>query len=91
VAEAGFVVQGEPLELQEPEMNRDLLQRVALASGGAYLDLAELDRLPERIGDRSERRVTRTERPLWDTPLPLAIFSLLLVGEWTLRKRAGLL
>jgi hypothetical protein len=91
VAEAAFVVRGEPLELLEPEMNRDLLQRVAQASGGAYLDLAGLDRLPDRIGDRSELRVTRTERPLWDTPLPLAIFSLLLVGEWAFRKRAGLL
>ena len=91
VAETGFVVRAEPLELQEPEMNRDLLQRVAQASGGAYLELVDLDRLPGGIPDRSELRVTRTERPLWDTPLPLAVFSFFLVGEWVLRKRAGLL
>ena len=51
----------------------------------------DLTRLPERIPDRSERHVTRSERPLWDTPLPLALFSVLLVGEWVLRKRSGLL
>jgi hypothetical protein len=91
MAEATFTVEGAPLELREPEMNRDLLQRVARASGGAYLELADLERLPSRIPDRSERHVTRSERPLWDAPLPLAIFSVLLVGEWVLRKKAGLL
>lgn len=90
-AEATFAVEGTSLEQQDPEMNRDLLQRVARASGGAYLELGELDRLPRRIPDRSERHVTRTERPLWDAPLPLAVFSVLLVGEWVLRKRSGLL
>jgi hypothetical protein len=90
-AEALFGVTARSLELQEPEMRRELLQRIAAAGGGAYLELSQLDGLPERIPDRSERRVTHTERPLWDAPLPLAIFSLFLVGEWILRKRAGLL
>jgi hypothetical protein len=91
VAEAEFEVEDSSPEQRDPELNRDLLQRVARASGGAYLELTDLKRLPQRIPDRSERRVTRTERPLWDAPLPLAIFSLLIVGEWLLRKRAGLL
>jgi hypothetical protein len=90
-AEAEFAVEDASPERRDPEMNRDLLQRVARAGGGAYLELADLNRLPERIPDRSERRVTRAERPLWDAPLPLALFSLLLVGEWLLRKRSGLL
>ena len=84
-------MEGAPLELQEPEMNRELLQRVAQTGGGAYLELPQLDQLPGRIPDRSEVQVTRTERPLWDTPWPLALFSFLLVGEWVLRKRSGLL
>jgi hypothetical protein len=90
-AEAEFEVEDTSPERRDPELNRDLLQRVARSSGGAYLELTELDRLPPRIPDRSERRVTRTERPLWDAPLPLALFSLFLVSEWLLRKRAGLL
>ncbi len=90
-AEALFGVTARSLELHEPEMRRELLQRIAAAGGGAYLELSQLDGLPKRIPDRSERRVTHNERPLWDAPLPLAIFSFFLVGEWILRKRAGLL
>ncbi len=90
-AETEFTVEEASRERRDPAMNRELLQRVARASGGAYLSLPDLDRLPGRIPDRSERRVTRAERPLWDAPLPLALFSLLLVGEWLLRKKVGLL
>jgi hypothetical protein len=90
-AEAQFAVHGEPLERREAQMNRELLQRVAQVSGGRYLDLTNFNRLPELVPDRSEVQTIRNERPLWDTPLPLSVFSLLLVGEWVLRKRAGLL
>ena len=90
-AAAGFAVEGAPLELQEPEMHQELLERVAQAGGGAYIPLTRLDQLPRRIPDRGETLVTRNERPLWDTPWPLALFSLLLVGEWVFRKRSGLL
>jgi hypothetical protein len=90
-AEVAFAVEGATLERQEPEMNRELLERVAQAGGGVYFDLPRIDQLPARIPDRSETLVTRTERPLWDTPWPLALFSLLLVGEWVFRKKSGLL
>jgi hypothetical protein len=90
-AEAAFGVEEASLEQRNPEMNRELLEQVARASGGAYLSLPELDRLPGRIPDRGEQRTVRTERPFWDAPLPLGIFSLFLVGEWLLRKKAGLL
>jgi len=90
-AEAGFAVEGAPLELQEPEMNQELLERVAQAGGGAYIPLTQLDQLPRRIPDRAETLVTRNERPLWDTPWPLAVYSLLLAGEWIFRKKSGLL
>jgi hypothetical protein len=91
VVEAAFEVEDTSPERRDPELNRELLQRVARASGGAYLELADLNSLPQRLPDRGERRVSRSERPLWDAPLPLALFSLFLVGEWLLRKRAGLL
>jgi hypothetical protein len=64
---------------------------VAAAAGGAPVPLEDIARLPERLRDARRQVTSRVEHELWDTPLPLALFSLFLVGEWALRKRKGLL
>jgi uncharacterized membrane protein len=86
-----FTVTAVSLERERPEMNAALLQRVAAAGGGAVVPLAELGRLPDRLRDASLRVTRGWEHELWDTPLPLALFTLFLVGEWVLRKRKGYL
>jgi hypothetical protein len=86
-----FAVEESQLEYESPEQNRALLKQVAAISGGAYVQPDEVAKLPERIRDRSTVTRSRVEHELWDTPLPLALFTLFIVGEWVLRKRRGLL
>jgi hypothetical protein len=86
-----FAVQSVSLELERPEMNAALLQRIAAAGGGAVVPLAELGGVPGRLRDASLRVTRGWEHELWDTPLPLGLFTLFLVGEWVLRKRKGYL
>jgi uncharacterized membrane protein len=91
VAETRFVVEAVSLELEKPELNEALLKRIAAASGGAVVPLGEVGALPGRLRDASVRVTSRVEHELWDSPLPLTLFTLFLVGEWALRKRKGLL
>jgi uncharacterized membrane protein len=90
-ASVRFTVEAVLLEQEKPEMDAALLQRVAAAAGGAAVPLEEVARLPERLRDARRQVASRVEQELWDSPLPLALFSLFLVGEWVLRKRKGLL
>ncbi len=85
------VVETSSLELEQPEQNEPLLRRLAALSGGAYLLWGEFANLPKLVPDRHLETQTRVEHELWDAPLPIALFIMLLVGEWVLRKRKGLL
>lgn len=85
------VVEEASLEQENPEQNRALLRRLSAITGGQYLSWADYSRLPNLIRDRSQEVSTRVEHTLWDAPLPISLFLLLLVAEWLLRKRKGLL
>ncbi|HTE19472.1 MAG TPA: hypothetical protein VK689_13970, partial [Armatimonadota bacterium] len=85
------VVEASSLELEEPQQNEALLRRLASLSGGKYLLWSQAAGLPAMIPDRRQQVHTRVEHELWDAPLPLVLFLALLVGEWVLRKRKGLL
>ena len=85
------VVEASSLELDDPQQNKELLQRLAATTGGKYLLWSEALKLPSLIKDRHQDVETRVEHELWTAPLPLVIFTMLLVGEWLLRKRTGLL
>jgi hypothetical protein len=85
------VVEASSLELEEPEQHEKTLRRLAALSGGKYLLWSEAAGLPGLIPDRSQEVSSRVEHELWDAPLPLIVFVLLLVSEWIFRKRKGLL
>lgn len=85
------VVEASSLELDQPEQNEPLLRRLANLSGGKYLLWSEAAGLPSLIQSRPILVQSRVEHELWDAPLPLVLFVILIVGEWILRKRKGLL
>ena len=78
-------------------LNEPLLAAIAEKSGGAYLPLDQIERLPELI----PTKITRAEfnsppRPLWDASqllrwLAFALPAILLSAEWALRKYYKLL
>jgi hypothetical protein len=86
-----FAVESSQLEFEALEQNRALLKQIAATSGGAYLEPDQVAELPRRLKDMHIETRTRVEHELWDTPLPLALFTLFIVSEWVLRKRKGLL
>jgi hypothetical protein len=67
-------------------MNEALLRRLATISGGEFFPLEEIDSVPSRMSQIRESIVTEVEDDLWDSPALLAIFALLVILEWSLRK-----
>jgi len=85
------VIEAASLEMDEPQQHEALLRRIAALSNGRYLLPGEFAGLPGLIPDRSREVHSQVEHALWNAPLGLLLFTLLLVGEWILRKRKGLL
>ncbi len=83
-----FSVQVPELEKADPRMDEALLRFMAEQSEGAYVRLAALDTLPERIDtvrEVVEVRLAQDER--WDDPWVLLAVVALLGLEWALRRR----
>ena len=63
------------------------LQRLSEATGGRFLELDELDALPDLLR-YSSSGITETDyRPIWDAPAVFLLLLLLKGGEWLLRRR----
>jgi hypothetical protein len=88
---ADFAVLPPPGEFAEIRMDAAAMRRAAEISGGRYCTLDNADRL---LDDLPTGRPVPIEslppRPLWNRWPALAVFLALLVAEWTLRKRRGM-
>jgi hypothetical protein len=72
------------------EQNRDLLERLAVQTGGRYWKPADLGKLADSI-PFSEAGVTMREtKDLWNLPLVFLILLLLRFSEWWLRRKWGI-
>jgi uncharacterized membrane protein len=79
------------LELSQPQVDRTLLTRLSAETLGQTVDLAEAGtKLPQLIPSAAKVIPIETSRPLWDAPLALAIFVLLITAEWVARKMFGM-
>ena len=90
-----FTVHPPKGELQHVPMELARLQRLAQQTHGHYLSIHQAHRCPDLL-EGGQQIVLHTERiSLWDLePLlwtVLAVFSLLLITEWVLRKRYRML
>jgi hypothetical protein len=80
------------LELAEPQVDRQLLTRVAAETLGQPVPLNEAKaRLPGMIPSAAKLIPIQASEPLWDAPLAMWIFVLLITAEWVLRKVFGML
>ena len=77
-------------ELEAPQLNEDLLKKLALETGGAYFTIADAGSVPNNINDVQNPVFVDAERELWAHPLILITVVGLLGTEWFLRKRIGL-
>jgi hypothetical protein len=86
VSTTTFRVEPPRREVDEPSLNRALLDDLARMTGGRVFDVPRVARLDEAIPMREVTRTTETRDELWDAPLLYAIIVLGLTAEWILRK-----
>jgi len=77
-------------ELQDVSTNRSLLEQIANSTGGEFLYLNELDRLPNLFQSATTSERIREEIPLDSHWSILVLFCGLAMAEWVLRKLNGL-
>jgi hypothetical protein len=77
-------------EFTDIAMNEPLLKEMATATRGQFLSQADLAKLPEIIGNKSERVSSTVETELWSSPFFFLLMLLVLSAEWILRKLSQL-
>ncbi len=89
-ATALFRVRRQSLEEVRPQANPALLAELARLTGGDVIQPREAATLPEHISDRRYVVPDDVVETIWDSRMALALFALLIVGEWLLRQLSGL-
>ncbi|WP_437205998.1 hypothetical protein [Planctomicrobium sp. SH664] len=77
-------------ELRDVSANRHLLEEIAAATGGEFLLLDQLDRLPGLFSDIGNESTQQEVRPVWSQWPLLLLFFAIAMCEWTIRKFNGL-
>jgi uncharacterized membrane protein len=83
------LVGGADLEMTDLALNEPVLQRLAAATGGRYLQAQDIGELPGLLkGDERERATEMKD--LWHNAWTLLAVIGLLAAEWLVRRRSGL-
>jgi len=77
-------------EMADLSGDREFLQRISEASGGACINLDQIDTLPGLLADARLRQPRTAEIDLWNSAYLFLFVVSCLVGEWAIRKRLGL-
>ncbi len=89
---ANFSVIAPPsVEMQRTACDETMLRELAERGGGAYVAEAEAEKLFAMLRPLSKGRFVESDTVLWQTYWWFTAAMLLLVAEWWLRKRAGLI
>lgn len=88
--ETRFSCQYSSWEDQIVAADHDLLKRICIASGGSYLELADLHRLPGILAAKSKTiELAPRRNDVWDTRLLLFVLVGIFSIEWLGRRRLG--
>jgi hypothetical protein len=80
------------IEYEDIGQHQELLQRMAAASNGGYLELEDIDQLSKVLNTKQQTANERhAERTLWNAPGVMIALVLFLGIEWFLRKRSDML
>ncbi|NRA39575.1 MAG: hypothetical protein HRU15_15650, partial [Planctomycetes bacterium] len=77
-------------EFESPAMRINELKAIAEASGGEYVPLSDVWKIPDLIKDTSKKSRAQLKKDLWDTWLALLFVVICCALEWILRKRIDL-
>lgn len=79
------------LELSQPQVNRAAMTALATETDGQLIELADAKtRLPALIPSAAKVFPVISGQPLWDAPLVLTLFVLIVTIEWVVRKLQGM-
>jgi hypothetical protein len=90
-ASVDFAVLEGSEEFQHPEVNREALDALASATGGAVVGLHELDKIPPLLKGETSFRPLRKQQEIWDRWFILAAAVLLYCIDVGLRRWMGLM
>jgi len=80
------------LELSQPQLDRTLMSRLASETGGQVVNLSDARNvLAAMIPSAAKVFPLQTDEPLWNAPLAMLIFVMLIAAEWIIRKAYGML
>jgi hypothetical protein len=77
-------------ELLNTSLNQSGLEQAAALTGGAYLPLGEIDKLPTLLASNPPLTRAVFTKSLWDTWILIVMICATVSAEWLLRKRAQL-
>ncbi len=80
-----------PLEAQDVALQEPTLRKMAELSGGQYLTIRDLPKLPQLVKPSPATADVRLEKELWDLPIVFILLVVLAGAEWYLRRRSNLL
>jgi uncharacterized membrane protein len=89
-ATASMLIGGADFEMTDARLNTQLLQRIALASGGRLITDDDVTALADSLRAGLPAAVLAASRDLWNTAWSFAAIVALLSAEWVLRRRWGL-
>lgn len=84
------VAESDEAEMRDVSGDREMLMRIARSSGGQFLPIEQVDRLPDRIAALHETESQFARHPAWNSPLFFGFVLACFSAEWALRKRLGL-
>ena len=89
-ASSAMLVGGADVEMTDPRVNNQLLQRVALASNGRVTEEADAASLADSLVAKVPAAALAVRRDLWHNGWSFTAILMLLASEWILRRRWGL-
>lgn len=84
------IAESDEAEMRDVSGDPEMLGRISRSSGGQYLPIDQVDRLPERLNGLHETESQFVRHTIWNSPLFFCFVLACLAGEWALRKRFGL-
>jgi uncharacterized membrane protein len=79
------------LELSQPQVDRAALMKLVSVMGGQLIEPAQAATELPKIPSAAKVIPIETSQPLWDAPVGLILFVLLITTEWVVRKVYGML
>lgn len=78
------------LELSTPQVDRTSLLRLATETAGSLIEWTDVEQKLRSIPSAQRQIPILTNQPIWDAPIAMVAFILLLTTEWVVRKIFGM-